>query len=783
MFYHRRRRRLYAIPTAFRLLPPMSGVCVGVALVAASPSLLPTAGLPLLLLPACLFLQGTMRAFFAGLLLGVSWATAGGSHVQERWLPSECERQPVVLRGYVASVPETATAFGEQPVQRFLLDVSALEPARCAGPARVRLSYYGNTDIAPGQYGEFAGRLRVPWGLANPGGADRESWYAVNGIQATGSVRRIALEDRGLPWRYRHHVVRAGLQRSMESLPGSARGKGVLVALTVGVRHGITHHDWSLFRELGVVHLAVISGLHVSLAAGAGAVVGRVLARGVSLARAGAQWRQLPGILALASALMYAALAGFSLPTVRALAMLAGVIVAFALGRDALKVHTLLFAALVLVLMQPLALVSSSFWLSLGAVCALLWFLAWQPRRQPLTAGLRVHGYLCLAMLPLTAWWFGGGSVIAPAANAVAVPVVGLLVVPLTLLASLADPLSSATAEYLWSAALALIELLLSLADTLLAEQESIMRYRALRGGTYAALNALVAAALLGMPLPFSLKAAVACLLLPLLLREAAPLPEPRPELVVLDVGQGTSVVVSDGRRALVYDTGGGEPGGYTTAAVALLPFLRHRGIDAVDTLVVSHADRDHSAGTQALIDAMPVGELLYGQTIPGTAGGVPCRTGTAWAWPSGIRFRILAGADGVGRSANDASCVLQVDLAGFGFLLPGDISAARERELVLYWREALRADWLLAAHHGSGSSTTAAWLRAVNPGGVVLNFGRANPFGHPHPEVIARLMARGIDIRTTAREGALVFRVSNEGELEVIPTRGGYAPFWKPPA
>lgn len=782
MFYHRRRRRLCTIPYAFRLLSPLSGIFLGAALVAASPALLPTAGLPLLLLPACLLFHGAVRAFCAALLLGVAWATASGSHMQERWLPSECERLPVVLRGYVASVPETATAFGDQPVQRFLLDVSALEPARCAGPVRVRLSYYGNTAIAPGQFGEFTGRLRVPWGLANPGGADREAWYAANGVQATGSIRRIALEQRALPWRYRHHIVRAGLQRSIESLPGGVRGKGLLVALTVGVRHGITHRDWSLFRELGVVHLAVISGLHVSLAAGAGAVVGRVLARGVSLAHAGARWRQLPGILALASALMYAALAGFSLPTVRALVMLAGVIVAFFLGREAFRVHTLLLAALVLVLMQPLAMVSSSFWLSLGAVCALLWFLAWQPRQQPLTAGLRVHGYLCLAMLPLTAWWFGGGSVIAPAANAVAVPVVGLLVVPLTLLASLADPLSPATARQLWSAALAVIQLLLSLAD-ILAGHDSILRYRALAGGAYAALNGLLGVSLLGMPLPFSLRAAAACLLLPLLLLQAAPRADPRPELAVLDVGQGTSVVVSDGHRALIYDTGGGEPGGYTAAAAALLPFLRQRGIVAVDTLVVSHADRDHSAGTQAIIDAMPVGELLHGQPIPGTTGGVPCRTGTTWAWPSGVRFRILAGADGAGRSANDASCVLQVDLAGFGFLLPGDISAARERELVLYWREALHSDWLLAAHHGSGSSTTAAWLRAVNPGGVILNFGRANPFGHPHPDVMARLLARDIDIRSTAREGAVVFRVSNEGELEVIPTRGGYAPFWKPSA
>ncbi|MFN2327700.1 MAG: DNA internalization-related competence protein ComEC/Rec2 [Chromatocurvus sp.] len=759
----------------------MSGVCLGAALVASSPALLPNAWLPLLALPACLLMPASLSGLLAGLLLGTAWATASGSDVQERWLASECERLPVALHGYIASVPETSIAFGHKPVQRFLLDVSAFSPAHCSGPTRVRLSYYGTTDLAPGQYGEFAGRLRVPWGLANPGGTDRESWYATNGVQATGSVSRIALVNRRVPWRYFHHVQRARLERSIDSLSGSSRSKGLLAALTVGARHRIAQHDWTLFKELGVVHLAVISGLHVSLAAGAGAVLGKLLARIVLLIRPGAQWHPLPGVMALAAALMYTALAGFSLPTLRALVMLAGVIVAFSLGRDALRVHALLLAAFVLVLMQPLAVVSSSFWMSLGAVCSLLWFIAWQPRRQTVSSGLRVHLYLCLAMLPLTAWWFGGGSVIAPLANAVAVPVVGLLVVPLTLLASLVDAVSPAVAQYPWRAALAILKLLLSLADNL-ADHTTVMRYRPLAGGAYAALNALLAVAFIGMPLPLSLKLSAMCLLFPLVLRQAISLSDQRPELAVLDVGQGTSVVVSDGRRALVYDTGGGQPGAYTAANAALLPFLQRRNIYAVDTLVVSHADRDHSAGTQALMAAMPVGELFYGQPIPGVDRGIHCRTGAAWTWPSGVRFRILAGGEAGGRSANDASCVLQVDLAGFGFLLPGDISAARERELVLYWREALRSDWLLAAHHGSGSSTTAAWLRAVNPTGVILNFGRANPFGHPHPDVMARLLARGVDIRSTARDGAIVFRVSNSGELKVFATRGGYAPFWRPP-
>ncbi|MEQ8517329.1 MAG: ComEC/Rec2 family competence protein, partial [Chromatocurvus sp.] len=355
--------------------------------------------------------------------------------------------------------------------------------------------------------------------------------------------------------------ARAALQRAIDAVPGDPRSKGLLAALTVGAGQRLAPEDWTLLKELGVVHLAVISGLHVALAAGAGAAAGKLLARTAALIHAGAPWCQLPGILGLVAAVVYAALAGFSLPTVRALTMLAGAIAALALRRDPVSPSTLLLAVFVLVLIQPLATASSGFWLSVGAVSALLWFIAWQPRRQPLTVTLRVHLYLCVAMLPLTAWWFGGGSVIAPLANAVAVPVVGLLVVPMTLLASLVDTLSAPVARWLWQWPLMLLQILLALADGLAAHTADL-RYRPLAAGTYAAVNAMLAVILLGVPLPGVVRAAAGCLLLPLLLREPALFSRDQPQLTVLDVGQGTSVVVTQGRRALVYDTGGGQPGG-----------------------------------------------------------------------------------------------------------------------------------------------------------------------------------------------------------------------------
>jgi len=781
MFYQlvRARFRRSPLPTAPTL--SLAAFILGAVLFLRSPLALPV-WLPFAFAPLCFALAGPRRALCIGLLLGVAWSNINGQRLLERWLAPDCERVPVTLQGHVASLPEVREARGDRRYQRFLLDVSDVAPARCAGPRRVRLSYYGDEPIKPGQQGQFSALLRVPWGLANPGSDGMESWYAANRIHAVGSVRRLAIDSSSVPLRYRHHRARAALTRAMDELPGPARARGLLVALTVGVRHRLATDDWTLLRELGILHLAVISGLHVSLAGAGGAFLGKSIARGAALAGGGALWRQLPGLLTLLFATLYAALAGFSLPTVRALLMLAAVVLALSMKRHPTSPRTLLLAAFALVCLQPLATVSSGFWLSVSAVGALLWFTGWQPPGNRVAAALRVHAYLCAAMLPLTGWWFGAGSLVAPLANAIAVPIVGLFVIPATLLACLANSVSAALAQWIWQWPLGLLGLLLQWADGLSAST-AMIAYRPLGGGLYALANALLAAVLLALPLPLFLRFAAAALLLPLLLR-LPPAPVSGPELAVLDVGQGTAVVVTHGKHTLVYDTGGGRPGGYTAADAAVIPFLHHRNIRHIDTLIVSHADNDHSAGTQALLDAFPVQRLLLGQELPGVARGSPCRAGKAWSWPGDIRFQLFTGVvAGQGTAdSNDASCVLGVDLAGYRFLLPGDISAARERELIRYWRQDLRADWLLAAHHGSGSSTAAAWLRAVDPIGAVLNYGRANHFRHPHPAVLERLAQRAIEIRATAREGAILFRVSGDGTLRISTSRDGHTAFWRPP-
>jgi competence protein ComEC len=193
-------------------------------------------------------------------------------------------------------------------------------------------------------------------------------------------------------------------------------------------------------------------------------------------------------------------------------------------------------------------------------------------------------------------------------------------------------------------------------------------------------------------------------------------------------------------------------------ATSVVLPYLRSLGINSLDTLIISHPDNDHSAGAQTLLRALPVRRLLTSQPLPGEERGERCTSGQAWEWPGGPRFRFLSPALEFGLSSNDGSCVLQVDTGDHRLLLPGDIEHERERELVRYWRGALRADWLLLAHHGSRTSSTAALIKTVQPQWAVVTSGYANRFGHPHENVLQRVRRSGARLYNTAQQGALEF-------------------------
>ncbi|RRQ20612.1 DNA internalization-related competence protein ComEC/Rec2 [Thiohalobacter thiocyanaticus] len=695
-----------------------------------------------------------LAAALAG-LAGFWWQAAAQLQSQ---LPPALEGEDITLVGVVDDIPARG-----QRVLRFPFRVEGRVdgPLPVAFPQRLRLSWYDPQQRPRvGERWRVRVRLKPPWSFRNPGGFDYEAWLFRQRIGATGYVRDQAGERLAEPAWYRPAAWRRGLHRAFEDRVLSRPGGEVILALALGARHGLTDAQWDLFRVTGTSHLMAISGLHVGLVAGLCFGLLRLswglspaLVQLLAAPRAGA-------LAAMAGALGYAALAGFSIPTQRALIMIWLACTAVWLQRQVHPLNTLGLALILVLLHDPLAVLGSGFWLSFGAVLLLVLFYL-RLRRTPPAASAAGRGWrliqaqllLSLGLMPLTVLSFHTAAWLSPLANLVAIPWVSLVVVPLTLLGVALFAPAPGPAEGLWALAglayTALEWLLGRLAAVPLAELHLARPLWTVVPALAGVLGLLVWS---GRPWRRGLWA---LLILPLLLYPAARPPPGTAWVDVLDVGQGLAVVIRTRQHTLVYDTGPRFASGLDTGAAVLVPFLRAEGRTAVDTLIVSHGDNDHSGGAGSLIEAYAPARVLYSDPPAPAPDARPCRDGQAWT-RDGVRFRILHPADdGAGR--NDASCVLLIETAGGArLLLPGDIEAAAEYALLRRHGTDLRADVLVSPHHGSRTSSTPAFIRAVAPDLVIHPAGRANRYGFPHPDIRARYRTRGAEQRVSGCTGAL---------------------------
>jgi competence protein ComEC len=626
---------------------------------------------------------------------------------------------------------------------------------------RFRITWYDAPRLAPGQTWSLPLRLKRARGYSAPGAWDYEGWLYHRGIRYTGYVhepdaaRRIGQSTCCVVDR-----LRARISGQLEAQPLSAFARAVLRALVVADRSGLSGPDRALFRDTGTSHLMAVSGLHIGLVSG-----GVFWLTGLLWRRLPWLCRRLPAPVAaaaggLAAAVGYAALAGFGLPTQRALIMLAVFAVAAMLRRRPRPVNALATAAVLILVWHPPSVVDAGFWLSFGAVGAIFAALIWSADRPAWWRAIQVQGLISVALLPLL---FLNGlpvSGISPLVNLLLIPVFGALIVPGALVGSLLLTVLPSLGGALLSLLGAGLDLIQSALEIASAQPLSLPQPPAL------SVVAIGVAVLLwlappGVPLR---RLAWPLLLLPLMPRQPV-VGDGDFAVHVLDVGQGLSVVVETHRHVLVYDTGPAYPGGFSTANAVLLPFLATRGHRHVDHLVISHGDNDHGGGVGDLREAVSVGRLSSGEPARVGRGAVPCVAGQRWQW-DGVGFEVLHPDAGWDRQGNDASCVVRVRNAAGTLLLTGDIEAATERYLLAGRGEALASDVVVAAHHGSASSSTTEFVGQVAARHVVYTAGWANRYGFPNPAVRARWAAAGARAHETARDGSLTFSFGADGRL-----------------
>ncbi|MBZ0105454.1 MAG: DNA internalization-related competence protein ComEC/Rec2 [Sulfuricella denitrificans] len=708
------------------------------------------------------------------LAFGFFWAASFAQMRLADALPERWEGQDIRISGVIAGLP-ASNARG----LRFEFDVEKVITPGAHVPGHIQLSWFDGgfgrpavhavPPLHPGERWELSVRLKRPHGNANPFGFDYEAWLLERNIRATGYVRE-APENRRMTERvyrpaYLIEVVREAASRRLSLVLVNRPYAGVLKALAIGEQNAIPPAQWQVFLRTGVNHLMSISGLHVTMISGFFFALAYWLWRRSAALTLWLPARKAAVLAGVMAALAYALLSGFGVPTQRTLYMLSVVAVALWLGRTSSPFSVVSLALLVVLLLDPWAVMSPGFWLSFGAVVAMMgagvgrigrphWLAEWG----------RVQWAVTLALVPALLAMFQQISIVSPLANAVAIPLISLVVTPLTLLGTIL-PL-----DFMLFAAHLAMEGCMRFLTWLSALPVAVWQQHG--PPVWTLLLAMLGVLWLLLPRGFPARWLGAIWFLPMFMV----LP-PRPVqgelwLTVLDVGQGLAVVARTRDHALLYDTGPQFGAEADSGSRIIVPFLRGTGIRRLDGMVISHDDLDHSGGAQSVLQAEPVEWLLSSlppesPALNGVTINSRCFAGQTWEW-DGVKFAMLhPPLDSYqydGFKDNDRGCVLKISSAFGSVLLPADIERVSEQDLLERSPQPLAADVLVVPHHGSLTSSTEAFIDAVHPATAIFTVGYRNRFGHPKADVVERYRKRGIKTWRTDKSGALELRFGDDG-------------------
>jgi len=653
--------------------------------------------------------------------------------------------------------------------------------------------------VHAGERWTFTVRVKRPHGNVNPHGFDLEAWLLEHDLRATGYVRDDHANVRlsafaARPGDYVQRARERVRARITNALP-DAPYRGVLVALAIGDQRAIPEAQWVVFNKTGVTHLVSISGLHVTVFAALAAACALALARRSATLTLRVPARKVAALAGAIVAFGYVLLAGAEVPAVRTLLML--VVAAFGLwlGRPGTASLVWLWSLVAVLLWDPWAGLAPGFWLSFGAVGLLLYAGSHRLRgaapgsvreraRERLRDAAHAQWVVTLGLVPGTLALFQQVSVVSALANAIAIPVVTLGIVPLALFGIVA-PFDTP-----WIVAHAVLAVLMRYLQWLAALPLATWT-------SHAPLVWTVPVAVAGIlwllaPKGVPGRGLGALWALPMALLLPPRVPDGGVRIVVLDVGQGLAVLVATARHALVYDTGPRYNDSADAGGRIVVPFLRATGTARLDALIVSHADSDHSGGALAILHALPVAALF--SSLPAThpiataavvaSASHRCVAGMRWTW-DGVEFAFVHPAQSAyadpARKSNDLSCVLRVTSRGGSVLLTGDIEAPSEAE-ILARGHAVDAAVLVVPHHGSRTSSTPAFIAAVAPRFAIVAAGYRNRFGHPRGEVLARYAHAGAARTRTDLQGAITLTLTPDRRIEASAERERARRYWYDP-
>lgn len=732
--------------------------------------------------------QKIKKLFFKFLMfvLGFCWALIYTRWITSWSLSSEFEGKKMLVTGYVTAPPVTKS-------HRISFEFQTATINEEKKRTKLKLSWYDNySKINAGDKWQLMVRLKRPHGVLNPGGFDAEKHMLVHGIRATGYVVDAGFNKVLESYWYRYPLsrIRQFLIDKMEQVLNFDELTPVIIAFVTGAEDKITQDQWRVMRDTGTSYLVAISGLHVGLVAS------------LALGFVGFLWKfskYLPLILPAREAgvvvglligFIYGAVSGLSIPTQRALVMLVMFSLVVLGRRYTQSWNAWLWSLFLVLIINPLAVLTIGFWLSFVAVAAIIFVSGNRINNRPkiskksslqelivvqnqkpkfsgfvahLSKFWRMQWTVTIALLPLTLLFFQQFSLVTIVANLIAMPGVCLVVVPISLFGALCLLIPGNFGGWiLWIGAKILYLIWWWL--TVWADfSNSSWNHPIYNCWVLVAIS--VGAILLLTPKGFPAKYLGLLWLLPLFFYKPQGPKDNEFWFTMLDVGQGLAAVVQTKNHILLYDTGPKffEQDAGTSVVV---PYLRMQGIKTIDTMVVSHGDMDHSGGARSVLSAFPVSTILTSapeKFIP--YGAQFCVAGQSWHW-DGVDFQMLFPYENSQLTGNNGSCVLKVTGSTNSVLLTGDIERSSEEMLVENYSVALKSTVLVAPHHGSATSSTAGLVAAVMPQYVLFPTGYRNRFHFPNKKVSARYLEKNAILLNAPQTGAIIFKFGDKSDI-----------------
>lgn len=697
-----------------------------------------------------LIIAGLFRSHFALVyfLLAIGYALWHQHHVMPDLSLNPARSHLVEAVGQVASIPKQSRFKTSFQFQVDKLNAHENKPL-------LLVSWYNSKEtVHYGQKLRLLLRIKRARNLYNPASFNYERWLQGRHIQWTGYVKRLISKEQGEN-KSSLMGLREELATEIEKTIPNAQVAAIVQALALGMGERVDDRVWELFRKTGTSHLLVISGTHIALVAGLGFGICSWF------------WLQLPGLRLKISSLkiglvggfwlafLYAAISGFAPPAQRALIayvffMLQG------LGKRYYSSWQICaYALMAVVLYEPHAVLYPGVYLSFVAVASIILVTQRWPRK-----GIFKFLYIQLAcligLLPFCLYWFQYAAVNGLLANILAIPLLGFCIIPMILvfLIAMNTMLLSLVLPVLTGSILLFLYFLQQIASfsMLNLSVSSLSVY-----GLLALLSALVLLCcfpyrVYGWPALMLVSSAFFPPIEKITHGEAL--------IHVLDVGQGLSVFIRTKYHTLIYDTGDKFFEGSDMGKLVLLPLLKQKGIHAIDRLVISHPDKDHSGGLKSLEQEMQIKELIVNDRTYYQRG-LNCHHLPAWQW-DGVDFRFFP-IHKEFKAQNNHSCVLQISTPYQKMLLSGDIEAAAEAYLVDTYANDLASEVLLVPHHGSKTSSSLIFLNKVSPKIAIASQGFNNRFHFPHAQTIERYKALGVQFVTTEQCGMVSFHMGRD--------------------